>query len=199
MKFKDRMGRSLTFSEAWPKIINRIKNWFLDFELMLLRWMGHVPSHHFRRFCYRLAGVKIGKGSVIHMWCNFFNPKGVTIGEDSIIGDHVFLDGRAPLRIGNHVSIASQVLIYNSEHDVHREDMEVVEEPVTIEDYAFIGPRAIILPGIKIGKGAVVAAAAVVTHDVPSGKIVGGVPAREIGERRIKKYHYRLGRARLFQ
>lgn len=197
--FKDRMGRELSFSEAWPKIINRIKNLFLDFELMLLRWVGHVPSHHFRRICYRLAGVKIGKGSVIHMWCNFFNPRGVTIGEDSIIGDHTFLDGRAPLRIGNHVSIASQVLIYNSEHDVHREDMEVVEEPVTIEDYAFIGPRAVILPGIKIGKGAVVAAAAVVTHNVPPGKIVGGVPAREIGARRIKKYHYRLGRARLFQ
>lgn len=197
--FKDRMGKSLTFEQAWSKKINRIKNWLLDFELMLLRWVGHVPSHHFRRFCYRLAGVKIGKGSTIHMWCNFFNPTGLIIGEDTIVGDHAFLDGRALLRIGNHVAIASQVLIYNSEHDVHREDMAVVEEPVIIEDYAFIGPRVIILPGIKIGKGAVVAAAAVVTHDVPPGKIVGGVPAREIGERRIKKYHYRLGRARLFQ
>lgn len=197
--FKDRMGKPLSFNQAWPKIINRVKNWFLDFELMLLRWVGHIPFHCFRRFCYRLAGVKIGRGSTIHMWCNFFSPAGVWIGEDTIIGDHAFLDGRAPLKIGNHVSIASQVLIYNSEHDVHREDMEVIEEPVTIEDYAFIGPRAIILPGIKIGKGVVVAAAAVVTHDVPPGKIVGGVPAREIGERRIKDYHYRLGRARLFQ
>lgn len=197
--FKDRMGKSLTLTEAWPKIINRVKNWFLDFELMLLRFVGHIPSRRFRRFCYRLAGVKIGSGSTIHMWCNFFQPKGITIGEDTIVGDHAFLDGRAPLKIGNHVSIASQVLIYNSEHNVHREDMEVVEEPVTIEDYVFIGPRAIILPGIKIGKGAVVAAAAVVTHDVPPGKVVGGVPAREIGERRIKDYHYRLGRTRLFQ
>lgn len=198
-KFRDRMGKSLTLQEVLIKIANRIKNIFLDFELMLLRWVGHIPFHCLRRVFYRLAGVKIGRGSTIHMWCNFFNPAGISIGEDTIIGDHAFLDGRAPLKIGDHVSLASQVLIYNSEHDIHREDMGVVEEPVIIEDYVFIGPRVIILPGIKIGKGAVVAAAAVVTHDVSPGKIVGGVPARQIGERRIKDYHYCLGRARLFQ
>ena len=193
------MGNKLTFSEALPKIIDRIKNYFLDFELMLLRWVGYLPFHHLRRLTYRLAGIKIGKGSAIHMGANFFQPKGISIGEDSIIGNHAFLDGRASLKIGNHVDIASEVMIYNSEHDVHREDMKAIEEPVVIEDYAFIGPRVIILPGVKIGKGAVVAAAAMVTKNVLPGKIVGGVPAREIGERRIKKYTYRLGRARWFQ
>jgi maltose O-acetyltransferase len=193
------MDNKLTLGEASPKIINRIKNYFLDFELMLLRWVGHVPFHHLRRLVYRLAGIKIGKGSTIHMGANFFQPKGINIGEDSIIGNHAFLDGRASLKIGNHVDIASEVMIYNSEHDVYRQDMKAIEAPVVIEDYAFIGPRVIILPGVKIGKGAVVAAAAVVTKDVVPGKIVGGVPAREIGERKIKKYNYRLGRARWFQ
>ena len=197
--FKDRMGKKLTLGEALPKIIDRFKNYLLDFELMLLRWVGHFPFHHLRRLVYRLAGMKIGKGSTIHMGVNFFYPAGIEIGEDSIIGNHAFLDGRAPLKIGSHVDIASEVMIYNSEHDVHQEDMKAIEEPVVIEDYAFIGPRVIILPGVKIGKGAVVAAAAVVTKEVPPGKIVGGVPAREIGERRIKDYHYKLGRARLFQ
>lgn len=199
MIFKDKTGHSLTWEEVLSKISQRIKNIFLDFELMLLRWVGYVPFHCFRRFCYRLAGVKIGDDSVIHMWCNFFNPAGVSLGEDTIIGDHAFLDGRAPLKIGSHTAIASQVLIYNSEHDVQSEGMEVREEPVEIGDYVFIGPRAIILPGVKIGKGAVVAAGAVVTKDIPTGKIYGGVPAREIMEREIKDYHYSLGRARLFQ
>ena len=193
------MGSKLTLGEASPKIINRIKNYFLDFELMLLRGVGYLPFHHLRRLVYRLAGIKIGKGSTIHTGANFFLPSGIEIGEDSIIGNHAFLDGRAPLKIGNHVDIASEVMIYNSEHDVHRQDMRAIEEPVVIEDYVFIGPRVIILPGVKIGKGAVVAAAAVVTKDVLPGKIIGGVPAREIGERRIKKYTYRLGRARWFQ
>lgn len=197
--FKDKMGKELTWVEAFPKIINRFRNYWLDFELMILRWVGHLPFHFIRRNIYRLFGVTIGRDSTIHMWANFFEPKNIKIGEDTIIGDHAFLDGRALLTIGNHVDIASGVMVYNSEHDVHREDMAAIVEPVEIGDYVFIGPRAIVLPGVKIGKGAVVAAAAVVTHDVPAGKIVGGIPAREIGERQIKDYHYRLGRPRLFQ
>lgn len=197
--FKDRMGRELTLAEAVPKALNRFLNIGIDFELMLLRWVSHIPIHFIRRWTYRLAGVKIGKGSIIHMWCNFFYPPGVEIGEGTIIGDHCFLDGRAPLKIGDHVDIASQVLIYNSEHDIHTEDLRPIEEPVIIGDYVFIGARAVILPGVKIGKGAVVAAGAVVTDDVPPRKVVGGVPAREIGERKLSDFRYKLGRTRLFQ
>lgn len=181
------------------KIINRLYNYVLDFELMVLRWIGHVPSHLFRKLFYRLAGIEIGKGSTIHMWANFFEPNNIRIGQDTIIGDHAFLDGRASLIIGNHVDIASQVLIYNSEHDLEKEDFSARVESVEIEDYVFIGPRVIILPGVKIGKGAIVAAGAVVTKDVPEFAIVGGVPAKEIGERKNKNLNYRLGRSRLFQ
>lgn len=197
--FQDKTGRKLTLTEVFRKGVDRALAVFLDFELMILRWVGHIPLHNVRLFVYKLAGVKIGKNSKIHMWCNFFKPSGVKIGEDTIIGDHVFLDGRAPLKIGSHVDIASQVLIYNSEHDVESEDFRAIEKPVTIEDYVFIGPRAIILPGATVGKGAVIGAGAVVTRNVSPFKIVGGVPAKEIGERKRKDLKYRLGRARLFQ
>ena len=197
--FKDKTGKTLTFSEVLAKIKNRILNIFLDFELMLLRWAGHIPCSWTRKIFYRLAGVKIGHGSTIHMWANFFKPSGVTIGEDSILGDHIFLDGRAPLIIGNHVDIASRVLIYNSQHDINSVDFGPVYGKVTIEDYVFIGPRVIIQPGVKIGRGAIVAAGAVVVKNVPDFAIVGGVPAEVIGERLVKNPHYRLGRARLFQ
>lgn len=193
------MGRRLTPSQALPKIIDRLINYLLDFELMCLRWVGHIPFHTVRKFFYSLAGVKLGKGSVIHMWANFFQPLNIDIGEDTVIGDHAFLDGRVALKIGNHVDIASSVMIYNSEHNTEAEDFVAREEPVEIKDYVFIGPRVIILPGVKIGKGAIVAAGAVVTKDVAGFTIVGGVPAKVIGERKSKNLKYRLGRARLFQ
>lgn len=197
--FKDKSGKKISNKEAAGKISNRLYNYVLDLELMVLRWVSHIPSHTFRKLFYRLSGLKIGKGSVIHMWANFFEPAGVSIGQDTIIGDHAFLDGRAPLVIGNHVDIASSVMIYNSEHDLEKADFSARTEAVKIEDYVFIGPRAIILPGVRIGKGAVIAAGAVVTTDVPDFAIVGGVPAKAIGERKNKNPNYRLGRARLFQ
>lgn len=197
--FTDKTGKKLSLGEAAPKILARIYNYFLDFELMVLRWVGHIPLHTIRKVFYLLAGVKMGRGSVVHMWANFFEPANIRIGEDTIVGDHVFLDGRAALVIGSHVDIASQVLIYNSEHDLDSDDFAAKTEPVIIGDYCFIGPRVIVLPGVSIGRGAVVAAGAVVTKDVPDFAIVGGVPAKVIGERKNKKLDYKLGRARLFQ
>lgn len=179
--------------------MNRLYNYLADFFLFLAYLGLMVPSHHFRRFILRLGGAKIGRGATVHTGCRFFSLKNLRIGEDTIIGNNAFLDGRAPLIIGSHVDIASEVMIYNSEHDLESADFKAREESVEIGDYVFIGPRAIILPGVKIGKGAVVAAGAVVTKDIPEFKIAGGVPAKEIGERKNKNPQYRLGRARLFQ
>lgn len=193
------MGNQLSAGETLPKITNRLFNYWLDFKLMILRWVGHIPLHGVRRFFYRISGIKIGKGSSIHMWASFFQPKNIRIGSDSVIGNNAFLDGRAELIIGDHVDIASQVLIYNSEHDINSKDFRAIEDKVEIKNHVFIGPRVTILPGVTIGKGAIVAAGAVVTGDVDSFSIVGGVPAKVIGERKIKKLDYKLGRARLFQ
>ena len=196
---KDRTGKNLNSSEIFKKITNRIKTILLEFWLMVLRFVGFIPIHTIRKIFYLASGIDMPLNSTIHIGANFFKPSNIKIGHDTIIGDHCFLDGRAKLIIGNHVGIASQVLIYNDEHNIHSDNYENSFGPVEIGDYVFIGPRAIILPDIKIGKGAVVAAGAVVTKDIPDFEIWAGVPAKKIGDRKNQKPNYKLGRPMLFQ
>src|SRR3989344_4911071 len=176
------------------RISRRLRTILTEFVNFILRIVGFIPSHHVRRFFYRISGVKIGKGSAIHMGAVFYDPKNIKIGKDSIIGEGAVLDGRDKLTIGNHVDIASEVMIYNCQHDVQSPDFKAVCAPVEIGDYVFIGPRAIILPGVNIKKGAVIGAGAEEKKGVDEFEIVGGVPAKQIKEK-IKDLNYKLGRA----
>ena len=195
----------------------------IDFWVFLATLTGLIPSHIIRLFLYRYVfGVKIGRDSSVHWLARFNNPAGVSIGHNTIIGNDAFLDGRQPrklkagdsriasyirdfigegtrpLRIGNNVSIAGEVRIYTMQHDVDSADFREVGAPVVIEDYVVIGTRVTILPGVKIGKGAVVASGAVVTKNVAPYAMVGGVPAAFIRER-SKNLTYTLKFAKLFQ
>jgi acetyltransferase-like isoleucine patch superfamily enzyme len=197
--FKDKHGNTLSIEVALQKIVRRIYSYGEDFSLMLLTIFGYFPSHLVRKGIYKLSGISIGSKSFIHMGARFYETTRITIGSGTIIGYRCFMDGRDSLTIGNNVDIASEVMIYNSEHAHNSLDFHAINAPVTIGDYVFIGPRSIILPGVTIGRGAIVAAGAVVTKDVPEMAIVGGVPAKQIGTRYAQELSYKLGRARLFQ
>ena len=189
------------------KIVRRITAIYIEAVTGFLWWgVGMVPSHRVRRFFYRLFGVKIGAGSTIHMMARIYDPRHITIGTDTIIGERATLDGRKQLEnsnggleIGSHVDIASEVMLWTSQHDTSDPDFKAIEENVIIKDYVFIGPRTIVLPGVTIGTGAIVGAGSVVTKDVPDFALVAGIPAKQIGERTNKNPNYTLGRARLFQ
>ena len=196
---KDKDGNELNASQIGSKVTGRVSQTWLEIVTYLLSINGCIPFSFIRMFFYELAGIKVGSSSVINMKARIYDPSGITIGEDSIIGEGAVLDGRANLHIGNHVDIATDVMIYNSEHDINSETFAPISAPVIIEDYVFIGPRVIILPGVTIKKGAIVGAGAVVTKDVEELSIVGGVPAKVIGERNLKDLNYRLRRKGIFE
>lgn len=195
----EHVGQKVSIQNFIPKAINRTKTIFLEFLLLILKYVGFIPCHFIRKVIYILAGINMPLDSNIYMGANFFNPSGITIGHDSLIGSNAFLDGRAPLTIGNHTSLASEVMIYNDEHNIHDPNYGNSFGSVTIGSYVFIGPRVIILPNIKIGDGAVIAAGAIITKDVPEYEVWGGVPAKKIYDRKIKNPNYKLGRAMWFQ
>jgi maltose O-acetyltransferase len=154
-------------------------------------WISHVPFFALRHAWYRrIVGIRIGRGSSVCMGCYWYfyrplgrNPQPMEIGEHTVINRRCTLDGRGGLRIGSNVSLSPEVMLITSHHIKDDPDFGVEDKPIVMEDHAWIGSRATILPGVTIGRGAVVAAGAVVTKDVPPFSVVGGVPAKAIGER----------------
>lgn len=139
------------------------------------------------------------KTTIIYWGARFFGLNGIILGEHTIVGDHAFLDGRRGITVGNNVNIASEVRIWTSEHDVCSQDFATTGAPVTIGDWAFIGSRVTILPGVSIGEGAVIGAGAVVTKDIPPWTIAFGVPARPVRERPRQTYTLQTAERAWFQ
>lgn len=163
--------------------LNELYWLYYDTRDFLAEVIGWLPSHHIRKMFYKMMGVKIGRNTSIHRMCRMYYPPGISIGNNSIINRDVLLDGRRGVLIGDNVSISEGVFIFSLEHDPNSISFENRGGMVCIEDYVFIGAKAIVLPGISLGKGAVVGAGAVVTRDVEAFSIVAGVPAREFGKR----------------
>lgn len=119
-------------------------------------------------------------------------PKNIQIGDRSVVNKHVLLDGRGgKLNIGHDVDIAQDVYIWTLSHNVDDDIHGGKFGSVIVGDYAWIGARSTIMPGVKIGEGAVVGTGAIVTHDIPPLAIVAGNPAKIIG-RRLKMPTYKL-------
>lgn len=179
-------------------LLRKTLAWGENFLIFFLTVVGYVPVHVFRKTVYRMSGIRIGRQSSLHWRARFYRPWKLTIGNNSIIGNDAMLDARNGITIGDNVSLSMGVWIWTMEHDPQDPWYGGVGGPVIIEDYAWVSCRVVILPGVTIGKGAVVAAGTVVTKDVPPYAIVGGVPAKIIGQR-TKDLKYTLNFHKAFQ
>lgn len=192
----NKLKRRLPFINLFRKLKCGLRVWMKSFyELFLNDIIPVIPSRHLRCLCLRnVFRAKIGKDVSMYRKIEFRNPKGLIIEGNNSIGLNIMLDARKGLTIKRGAVISSHVLIWTLHHDYNSPDFHMVGAPVEIGEYAWICSRAIILPGIKIGKGAVVASGAVVSKDVEPFTIVGGVPAKKIGMRKEMDYDYFIGR-----
>jgi maltose O-acetyltransferase len=149
-----------------------------------LRFTAALPSMHLRNLILRsLYGLNLHKGAVLMGRFELRRPRRIQIGTGTVVGDRCELDGREGLTIGRNVNISSEVKIYTLQHDYRLPGFPNRGGPVTVEDYAWLSTRCTILPGVTVGRGAVVAAGAVVTKDVAPLTVVGGIPATVIAQR----------------
>jgi acetyltransferase-like isoleucine patch superfamily enzyme len=143
---------------------------------------------------HRIPANQIGKGSHILRTLSLRNAQNIVLGKNVILGPHnlFWCSANARLTIGDHALFAPYVSIFTANHgfaDLQTpiNDQPEVEADVTIGRGAWLGCRAVILSGVTVGEGAIVAAGAVVNRDVAPYDIVGGVPARRIGSRLPKR------------
>lgn len=133
-----------------------------------------------------MLGVDVAKNVVIHYKTEIRTPYNLHIGKGSIIGDNALLDARNGLQMGENVNISSNVSIYTEQHD-HRDEhfrcTEGQDKSVTIGDRVWLGSNVTVLPGVKIGEGAVCCAGCVVTKDVAPFEVVAGIPAKKVNIR----------------
>lgn len=152
-------------------------------------WLPEFVSGAIRGRLYRLCGFKIdesafiiGNLTLISGQAGFYNK--LSIGAGAVIGDHVTINLDAEVHLGENVSLGPRVLIYTGSHQIgpgsNRRVSTVLAKPVKIEKGCWIGLAAIVLPGVTIGQGSVVAAGAVVTQDVPPNSYVEGNPAKVV-------------------
>jgi acetyltransferase-like isoleucine patch superfamily enzyme len=161
--------------------------------------IANIPSHRIRLWYYeKIMGFKIGSKSTILMKTVIDCTKGIIIGENVVVNARCRLDNRGTITIGDNVSISSDVIILTADHDMNSSNFSGRNRPVIIDDYVWIGTRAIIMPGVTIGKGAVVAAGSLVTKNIAPFHVVGGIPAKFIKERK-KELNYNPEYKRLFQ
>ena len=152
-------------------------------NIRCINWDGYLPIYCVTFFINifldlkcQITWISIG-GGIIR------TPYKITIGENTVIGDNCKLDGRGNLKIGKNCNISSDVKIWTAQHDSKSPLFDYVKEPVIIGDYCWISSDVIILPGVTIGDGCVIAAGAVVSKNCEPYGFYAGVPAKRVKER----------------
>jgi acetyltransferase-like isoleucine patch superfamily enzyme len=157
-----------------------------------LRIVSYVPMRSLRLLGLAAAGAKIGNDVILMPGVEVFSPWRLVVGSHTNIGRHAHLDARGDLTIGDNVNISDEVAVWTAEHDIQAEDFPISRGAVVVGDRVWLCFRSIVLPGVRLGEGCVVASGAVVTKDVPPFTVVGGIPAKVIGDRN-KCLTYELG------
>jgi len=176
-------------------IVALLRGWVLN------RVVSNMPFPTLRYAYYRLVcRIKIGAGSSIWMGAQFTGGAidQIQIGEGCSVAYESFWVAGAPIILKNNVVTGHRVEFYTSDHDPNDPAFARRDAPIVIEDQAWIGSRAIILKGVTVGQGAVIAAGAVVTKDVPPLAIVAGNPAKIIRMRKSNEFTYRAEGTPLF-
>jgi putative colanic acid biosynthesis acetyltransferase WcaF len=151
--------------------------WYGISGLLISHWW--CPNR-IRIAVLKIFGAQIGSGTLIRHRVRIHWPWKLVVGDNSWVGEGVWILNLEPVIIGDDVCISQDVLLCTGSHDRHSQTFEFDNAPITVKHGAWIAARATILRGVEIGEDAVVGATCLVTSDVPSGALVRA-PSATVG------------------
>lgn len=167
------------------KLNKQVKPFLSGLFSLIAEIIMWLPFYSVRYIFLKINTNRLGSKSFIACNVDLRKPRNISIGNNVVVNKGVVLDGRGGcLKVGDNTDIAQEAIIWTQTHEPNDDYHSLKNGAVDIGSYVWIGCRAMIMPGLKIGNGAVVAAGSIVTKDVPEMTIVGGVPAKIIGTRK---------------
>lgn len=144
------------------------------------------PSRRIRMKIVRKRFKRVGNNVSIMRGVEFMDSWNIEVGDNVVINKGCLLDGRGGLKIGNNVDIARDCFIWTAQHDPNNDEHQTIYARVEIGDYCWLSSRSTILPGKQMGRGSILAAGAILTHNTKEQEIWAGIPAKKIGDRHSK-------------
>lgn len=158
--------------------------WFFVNALVLQSPLN--PSSGLKVLVLRMFGARIGTGVVLKASINVKYPWNLVIGSYSWVGEKAWLDSLAPITIGSNACISQGVYFCTGNHDWSDPAFGLVVKPIVIEDGAWVGARATVLPGVTVKSHSIVAAGSVIAGDTEPYMVHAGNPAVAVKERKIR-------------
>lgn len=140
------------------------------------------PCNRWRLCWLKLFGAKIHGLPFVHQRALIQVPWNLTLYDRACLGDRANAYSLGRIEIGKRVTVAQEAYLCTGSHEFADPALPLIARPIVIKDEAFIGARAFILPGVTIGRRAIVGACSVVTKNVDDGECVAGNPARPLGK-----------------
>lgn len=143
------------------------------------------PFYRPKRIILRLFGAKIGNGVVIKPRVRIKHPWKLSVGNHTWIGEGVWFDNLSEVVIGSNVCISQDAYLLTGNHDYKARNFALITKPIVVEDGAWVGARAVVCPGVRVSRNAVITVGSVLTRGAEIGGIYSGIPAVWVRERKF--------------
>lgn len=172
------------FLRPQTTLTNRLGRAIWSAAYVLLFRPSPRPLHAWRSFLLRCFGARLGMNCHVYPRARIWAPWNLVCADVVAIADDATIYNPACIDIGSHATVSQEAYLCGATHDVHDPSFPLIARPISIGPRAWICARSTVMPGIRVGEGAVLALGGIATHDLAPWTIHGGIPAMQIGTRR---------------